>query len=89
MSCGSNSCSSTKPADFGRAIDVARHSSWLWCVLRKLGVMLNNMQRKEIAIEFEKARQRRMLLELDDRLLKDIGVTREQAMREARKPFWK
>ena len=37
----------------------------------------------------EKARQRGLLLELDDRLLQDIGVTREEARREARKPFWK
>src|SRR3954464_12825762 len=25
---------------------------------------------------------------LDDRMLKDVGVTREQALRGARKPFW-
>ena len=34
-------------------------------------------------------RQRQALLDLDDRLLRDIGITREQAEREARKPFWK
>jgi uncharacterized protein YjiS (DUF1127 family) len=34
-------------------------------------------------------RQRQALLDLDDRLLRDIGITREQAKREARKPFWK
>jgi len=28
-------------------------------------------------------------MEMDDRQLKDIGVTREQAEREARKPIWK
>jgi uncharacterized protein YjiS (DUF1127 family) len=28
------------------------------------------------------------LMELDDRLLADIGVTRTQAAREARKPLW-
>jgi uncharacterized protein YjiS (DUF1127 family) len=28
------------------------------------------------------------LLELDDRLLKDIGVTRDQAREEGRKPPW-
>ncbi|GEN26588.1 hypothetical protein HVA01_02340 [Halovibrio variabilis] len=32
---------------------------------------------------------RRQLLALDDRLLKDIGITREQAQKEGRKPFWK
>ena len=37
----------------------------------------------------ERYRQRRQLLEMDDRQLKDIGITREQAEQEARKPFWK
>jgi uncharacterized protein YjiS (DUF1127 family) len=32
--------------------------------------------------------QRRALAELDDRLLLDIGLTRQQAEREAAKPFW-
>ena len=32
---------------------------------------------------------RKALLELDDRLLDDIGVTREQARTEARKPMWR
>lgn len=32
---------------------------------------------------------RRRLLELDERALKDIGLTREQARAEALKPFWK
>lgn len=33
-------------------------------------------------------RQRRDLADLDDYLLRDIGVTREQARREAGRPFW-
>src|SRR6266446_10445496 len=37
----------------------------------------------------ERYRQRSQLMEMDDRQLKDIGITREQAEREARKPFWK
>ena len=37
----------------------------------------------------ERARMRRQLLTLDDRLLKDIGVTRTQAFGEAEKPFWR
>jgi uncharacterized protein YjiS (DUF1127 family) len=37
----------------------------------------------------ERRRQRQALLELDDRLLRDIGLTREQAEREAHKPVWK
>lgn len=34
-------------------------------------------------------RSRRHLLALDERLLEDIGITREQAQKEGRKPFWK
>lgn len=37
----------------------------------------------------ERLRQRRELLELDDHLLKDIGVTRVDAEWEGRKPFWR
>ena len=33
--------------------------------------------------------QRRHLLELDDRLLSDMGLSREQAEAEAAKPFWR
>jgi len=35
-----------------------------------------------------RARQRRQLLELDTRLLRDIGMTADEARHEARKPFW-
>jgi uncharacterized protein YjiS (DUF1127 family) len=34
-------------------------------------------------------RQRRDLAELEDHLLRDIGVSRGEALREAAKPFWK
>ena len=33
--------------------------------------------------------QRRALGALDDRLLADIGVSRKDALAEARKPFWR
>jgi uncharacterized protein YjiS (DUF1127 family) len=33
-------------------------------------------------------RQRQKLLQLDDHLLADIGVSRERALREASKWFW-
>lgn len=36
----------------------------------------------------QRARQRHQLLTLSDRQLDDIGVSREQADREAAKPFW-
>jgi uncharacterized protein YjiS (DUF1127 family) len=42
-------------------------------------------------IEMWLARRRRWqdLNSLDDRMLKDVGITREQAYRGAGKPFWK
>lgn len=36
----------------------------------------------------ERWRQRRDLLELTDPELRDIGLTRRQARREAARPFW-
>lgn len=37
----------------------------------------------------ERARQRRALMALDDRLLRDIGISRADAEREVAKPFWR
>jgi uncharacterized protein YjiS (DUF1127 family) len=36
----------------------------------------------------ERSSQRRALGQLDDRLLRNIGLTRTQALREVAKPFW-
>ena len=46
---------------------------------------------KSIAAWIARNRQRRDLRELaqEKRLLSDIGLTREQALREADKPFWR
>ncbi len=89
MSCGSTTCNSNIPISFVRESSAPARSPWLSRVLAKLRLMLDRFRRREIAIEFEKVRQRRILLELDDRLLRDIGITRAEAMREARKAFWK
>jgi len=37
---------------------------------------------------FQVARERRALARLDDRALDDIGLTRQQALAEARRAFW-
>ena len=37
----------------------------------------------------ERARQRQVLAALDDRVLRDIGLSRAAAEREAGKPFWR
>jgi uncharacterized protein YjiS (DUF1127 family) len=36
----------------------------------------------------ERSRQRRHLMALNDHLLKDIGLSRADVVRESRKPFW-
>jgi uncharacterized protein YjiS (DUF1127 family) len=36
----------------------------------------------------ELARERRALMRLDDYMLKDIGISRAEAQREADRPFW-
>ncbi len=37
----------------------------------------------------DRANQRHRLLEMDDRMLRDVGLSRADAEREGRKPFWK
>lgn len=79
MSCGSTTCKSntsviSAPKSFtGSAWSVLSPISWL----AKIGRM------------HERRRQRRHLLGLDDRSLADIGISRREALEEARKPFWK
>jgi uncharacterized protein YjiS (DUF1127 family) len=38
---------------------------------------------------YDRARQRRALEGLDDRMLKDIGLSRADVHGECRKPFWR
>jgi uncharacterized protein YjiS (DUF1127 family) len=42
-----------------------------------------------IEIWLHRRQGRRDLRELDDRLLADVGISREDAFWEARKPFWR
>ena len=39
-------------------------------------------------IWWERAAARRQLAEMEDHILQDIGLSREAARQEARKPFW-
>ncbi|MCP3866526.1 MAG: DUF1127 domain-containing protein [Gammaproteobacteria bacterium] len=38
---------------------------------------------------YRRASQRRQLAAMDDRMLKDIGISRVEALDEAAKPFWR
>ena len=42
-----------------------------------------------LTLATERSRTRHELLRLDDRSLRDIGITRREALTEARKPFWR
>jgi uncharacterized protein YjiS (DUF1127 family) len=44
--------------------------------------------RHTVLVSLERFEQRLALSELDDRLLKDIGVTPTDQVREVGKPFW-
>jgi uncharacterized protein YjiS (DUF1127 family) len=43
----------------------------------------------QIELWMSRHKQRQALLSLDDHLLKDIGKSRVDALKEANKPFWK
>ncbi len=45
--------------------------------------------KQKILFWFERSKQRKQLAKLDDRLLRDIGLTRDQVQAEISKPFWK
>jgi uncharacterized protein YjiS (DUF1127 family) len=62
-----------------------RRFSWLHGRLTRLGGAAVRI----VLFWMERSRQRRALAELDDRLLSDIGLTRDQARHECANPFWK
>jgi uncharacterized protein YjiS (DUF1127 family) len=42
-----------------------------------------------LRVAFTRIRQRRVLATLDDRMLRDIGISRFDALEEANKPCWR
>jgi uncharacterized protein YjiS (DUF1127 family) len=62
-------------ADFGRSI--RPHGAWVAKRLRQV-----------VSHWLTRRRERLALAELDDRLLRDIGIDRLTALREAERPFW-
>lgn len=63
-------------------------SGWLRTGVR---LFIDDMKRAGCAVYGLQQRyeQRRELAELDDRMLKDIGLTRAQVEKELARPFWK
>lgn len=43
---------------------------------------------KTVKKAYNVSRERHKLLELDDKSLEDIGLTRQQATKEGQRPFW-
>jgi len=78
MSCDSTTCTSTNrpPTTLPSLPDLGRSREVLVAWLDR------------IALGLERRHQRQQLLELDDHLLADIGVSRQQAVEEALKPTW-
>jgi uncharacterized protein YjiS (DUF1127 family) len=77
MSCAAKRCSSVSQFDAPADLGTKRASTLLG---RVAAPAYRALQRR---------RQRNRLLELDERQLSDIGVTKEQAREEARKPLWR
>jgi uncharacterized protein YjiS (DUF1127 family) len=71
----------TKP---GGALGAAKQASGAFAKVRR--VFAKTLYK--LVIWQERAEQRQALGELNDRMLKDIGVSVSDAYREARKPFW-
>jgi len=73
MSCSSIACHSTHDLDTTSTPGL----NWSW--------RFPLAWRDRIRLVFQNRRQRRQLLELDDRMLADIGISRQQAVAEALK----
>jgi uncharacterized protein YjiS (DUF1127 family) len=77
MSCGAKTCSSPPTHHVFAALACERVTTWPVRIARAAHHAL------------QRQRQRNDLLELDDWLLNDIGVTKDQAREEGRKPWWR
>ncbi len=78
MPCGSTTCKSSASINSRQR---AVRPAWRVPNPFSLVVRLDRMH--------ERWRQRQQLLELDEHLLDDIGLTRDQAVEMASRPFWK
>lgn len=79
MSCGSITCLSNETLG-SRSEPIAKTARLRLGRLARWIAVVKQMYRRR--------RQRRPLLELEDHQLADIGLSRQQAEREGRKPLW-
>jgi uncharacterized protein YjiS (DUF1127 family) len=49
---------------------------------------LYRILKRKMIIWYQRSKQRRALGDLDDRLLRDVGISRKQVAKETRKSFW-
>jgi uncharacterized protein YjiS (DUF1127 family) len=76
------------PPLYGALATRSSREPWLATAWRSLDTVLQHAV--DVILTWrERVRTRRQLLMLDDRLLKDIGITRLDAQGEAEKPFWR
>jgi len=67
-----------------------RAAPWaeLWRLLWRVGRVLLARVPATLSVWWERSRQRDDLSHAELRMLLDIGLTEEQARKEARKPYW-
>ncbi len=70
---------------------VEHNNHLLQCLPNCEETVINPVKRllKTLEIWVDRVNQRKQLAKLDDRMLKDIGITRIEANREIAKPFWR
>lgn len=77
-------CVNTKEGVFDQATEVRAVDT----LSNRLSRVFNGLV-NALALWQHRADERRHLLELDERMLRDIGLSRYDALKEAAKPFWK
>jgi uncharacterized protein YjiS (DUF1127 family) len=77
MTCGAKGCLSSADLHTSADFPAGQASTWLGRIAASVDHAL------------QRRRQRNALLELDDRRLNDIGLTRDRAREESRKPLWR
>jgi len=83
-----HNCTDTIP---GAALSSALSLSWQGWLNDGKKLIVREIERVTITVRVwrQRRRARHALTRLDDRLLRDIGFTREHMKREIQKPFWR